>query len=666
MTIHYLFKRFYELGPRKFFWRVCETLKQKSYLFIDQYFVLKFKIIQKIIFPKPSHKQLQNFQQKLRKWNKFLSNNSLNPESFFQKDLYFHLQQVKNGKTYLFQRYVVEKEKGFSLWHADWIGDFKFYTKKHLPFFANIYIPITTSKKFLSPKKNHPFGAEIKVCWDRNRLQNESMLASLLNQKNISKFDKDFIQAKLNQNISSLLDSSVFLCGANWQNPMEVAIRSINLIHIFSCWQNKSKKLLSKIYQNLLKHQYFIHRYLETSATPNNHYLADLLGLAFLNIFLNKKTKKDLKLFFAKIFIQFQNQMLNDGSFYEGSTSYHKLNLEMLSYLFLLAKCVKIKPPPKLSERFAKAKKFFHACSFKTFYLKSGDSDSGQILFGLTETSHPRNNLLQIQRFNDFGLIVVKNDNFFLSLRNFNFNPTIQPSGHFHHEQLAINLVINQHPIFTSLGTPSYTSQANLRNYARSHKAHNTFFFEQEFNEFEKYSNNLFKLNLRLQIENKGLVKNKIKNETQIVTITGINNDFLNFGITKIRKIRIFYNINQKKIQQIEIEDQVKFSYSLKIEGLNWAFDLQKTACENKVWWNWIFDPALKVKKLSPKNFVCLAGDTKIYFISSLIMKKKLKSFASSYLHNQNTSSLSGFVKGKIFQKSNETFLIKNNFIMHL
>jgi len=77
-----------------------------------------------------------------------------------------------------------------------------------------------------------------------------------------------------------------------------------------------------------------------------------------------------------------------------------------------------------------------------------------------------------LELFPDFGLHVIKGNDFFLALRCVENYRTDAPTGHLHDDNLAIELFADGRLLISDPGTYVYTSLPNARNAYRSANAH--------------------------------------------------------------------------------------------------------------------------------------------------------------------------------------------------
>ncbi|MFA5306829.1 MAG: heparinase II/III family protein, partial [Candidatus Babeliales bacterium] len=298
-----------------------------------------------------------------------------------------------------------------------------------------------------------------------------------------------------------------FLFGVNWVNPMEIALRGINLVSALHLFKHEPciTETFWTSYGTLLVHHidYLEHNW-EVSDRPNNHYLADLVGHFYLCTCLRfvARYNRAQCITAHKIFEQLKHQTLPDGTSYEGSTHYHKLVTELTELFIKLADHSDILLPTSLRTKFMLMQQFIRDCSDRTGRLVHiGDEDGGRVgnYWGScfdTPAVHPeyaasacieghgRNSARTESKstcysplitYPHFGLSIIKDSRIHLTFRHPTYTPH-QPTGHFHNDQLSITLSINGIQLLVDPGTYCYTANATQRNYFRSFAAHNTWY----------------------------------------------------------------------------------------------------------------------------------------------------------------------------------------------
>ncbi len=405
-------------------------------------------------------------------------------------------------------------------WHIDFLNNKMAYQdmtyQDMVPewkssFYQNIKIKTGNTNSF------NKLYQDIKIPWELSRLQH---IPSVCIAGDIKTFQR---------HINSWIDNNPFLIGVNWVCPMDVAIRAINLINGFYLLKNNKdidKSFWIKLINSLYDHAIYLENNFEIFYKPNNHYIADLLGFFYLCFLFNhiKHFQKAKIKTYKKILEQFDLQIQNDGTCYEGSTSYHKLITEMFSHFYYLCKKNNseehTQPSPKamagtasvetfnvldLPKSFVtklkKAQQFIEDCTDNAGnFVQIGDNDSGKILeesFSVLDKSKEHtqpspkamagtasvetfnvydNN--KIQHYSDFGISIIKNSRWHITYRHPTFNKK-QPTGHFHQDELSITFSYNGIPILVDPGSYLYTANKAWRNRMRSYRSHNNFYIEE-------------------------------------------------------------------------------------------------------------------------------------------------------------------------------------------
>ncbi len=330
----------------------------------------------------------------------------------------------------------------------------------------------TWTKKVNAGDKNNP---DIRIAWEFSRLQFLIPLAISDFYGCGSSQATDFAEKV----IESWIENNPFLTGPNWTSAMEAAIRASNLIWIV-CLMDLGQELSSKIVQQLCLHTTFIEDCFEDFDRPNNHVLADLVGLSYLQAFFgNENALKETLLQFSH---QIDHQILSDGSSYEGSMGYHRLVCEMFLHAQALSDVFGCQSFKKIDEKKDKIFKFFLSShDDRGQMIHIGDLDSSKFVFGL-QAKQTFKKKLEIEYFHDFGVAFFRQENFFASFRLPAGNKS-QPTGHFHLDWLSVTLQICGVDIFIDSGSGFYSKDRWVRDYFRSFYAHSTVFDQRFGNE---------------------------------------------------------------------------------------------------------------------------------------------------------------------------------------
>jgi len=210
------------------------------------------------------------------------------------------------------------KKIGESFWHADFKSGHRW--NPHV-FFADI------------PHDAHVPGADIKVPWELSRCGHFVTLA----QASCLTGDMKYARAFSTQ-LESWIQSNPPKYGVNWACPMDMALRACNWLAAWDIFQHSpglEKTFKDKFSLSLWEHGNHIYRHLEWGGdVSTNHYLSNLLGLVYIGLALNQK--KWIVFAQDEFSKEIFRQTYDDGFDYEGSTSYHRLVLEIFLFYGLL------------------------------------------------------------------------------------------------------------------------------------------------------------------------------------------------------------------------------------------------------------------------------------------------------------------------------------------
>ena len=188
----------------------------------------------------------------------------------------------------------------------------------------------------------HLSGVDIKVPWELARLQHlpQIAIAYFLSKKHRKKL-KDS-EVYLNEFCNVVLDfiaNNPPRFGVNWRSSMDVGIRAVNILVAYDIFQDAGAKFREPFKDILTKsmfdHGHFIfNNFGWNRFHRGNHYLSHVTSLLFISAYLptNTKTNSWLALSIQELIVEFKSQFNEDGSNFEGSTAYHRLSGEMITY----------------------------------------------------------------------------------------------------------------------------------------------------------------------------------------------------------------------------------------------------------------------------------------------------------------------------------------------
>ena len=188
----------------------------------------------------------------------------------------------------------------------------------------------------------HLPGVDVKVPWELARMQHLPMLARAFRIAEASK--RVVYMREFRNEILDFIAVNPPQFGVNWHCTMDVGIRVANWLVAYDLFKtfgasfddDFERVLAASIYD----HGRHIIRNLEYS--PNlrsNHYLSDIAGLLFAALHLPPSDETEAWLAFAlqELVSEMAHEFHEDGSNFEGSTSYHRLSTELMLYSALFA-----------------------------------------------------------------------------------------------------------------------------------------------------------------------------------------------------------------------------------------------------------------------------------------------------------------------------------------
>lgn len=175
--------------------------------------------------------------------------------------------------------------------------------------------------------------ADIKVPWESARLHHLVTLAlAYRNTGSESYLDK------LIQDLESFIQHNPPSIGPNWFYSMEVSIRIFNIKLALDIIHSKNDKINIEKYSSYLAYSaiHILNNLEWRGGIRNNHYLISLIGLFVISLSFKNSFyfRKSANFSFKEINTELSYHIYKDGGGAEQSTSYHRLNLEMLSYFF--------------------------------------------------------------------------------------------------------------------------------------------------------------------------------------------------------------------------------------------------------------------------------------------------------------------------------------------
>ena len=250
----------------------------------------------------------------------------LNPKGFHNKK--YNTNQMKMyGKA--INRLLSSQDKEYV--PINWFVDYK------TGFFYNPLI-YHNKENCLRTIGQYP-GVDIKTVWELGRLYH---LVPLAIYASIS--DKLIQKGIIKEYYCEMLDfiqNNPIGRTVQWSCPMDVAIRIVNVLISFDILKqlDNEKIITEKFEKKLTKFIRYSCRYVLDNIEyggkrSSNHYLSNIVGIAFGAAYLPASEETDAWLVFAvqEMIEQVKVQFYEEGSNFEGSTSYHRLSTELVLY----------------------------------------------------------------------------------------------------------------------------------------------------------------------------------------------------------------------------------------------------------------------------------------------------------------------------------------------
>lgn len=174
--------------------------------------------------------------------------------------------------------------------------------------------------------------------------------------------------------------------GLNWASSLEVSMRLISW-----CWALilfRNAKVLTgsffiKMLAGLRLHASHIERYLSVYFSPNTHLTGEALGLFYMGLLFPvlKDSERWLSQGIAILGDQIEQQVHEDGVYFEQSTRYQYYTAEIYFQFLLLARRNDLPLPPAVDDRLQKMMDFLLAvCRPDGSMPQIGDADGGWLL----------------------------------------------------------------------------------------------------------------------------------------------------------------------------------------------------------------------------------------------------------------------------------------------
>ncbi len=459
-------------------------------------------------------------------------------------------------------------------WHTDFKSGYRWNPKS---FYRNI-------------RFGHKPGVDVKVPWELSRFQHLPLLGQAFALTQDNKYADEF-----RNQIDDWIRNNRVGFGVNWVCTMDVAIRAVNWLVAQEYFRDKStfsEDFWRSFFISIYEHGRYIRRHLEKTYPKANHYLSNIVGLFFIALYCPffKESNKWWRFCVKELEKEMKNQVYDDGCNFEGSTSYHRLVLELFFYAELLSQRAGIRLSSAYHNRLKRMFTFSLYCIKPDGKIPQiGDNDNGRLLIFSSRPTLDHAYLLSLAAIHfhdpDFKLKTFPFDEeafwvfgkegqeiwkdlpyrkqelcsktfpeagwYIMRHKNHYCFVSCGPNGqggkgvHTHNDKLSFELMLNGDDIIVDPGTYVYTPFPEWRNRFRSTAFHNA--IQIEHMEQNDISADLFEMRQGVQCKDCTL----IESESKIVFKGSV--EYLKIDAEHTRQIVLYKNEGV-----VEIFDTIK------------------------------------------------------------------------------------------------------------
>jgi len=330
--------------------------------------------------------------------------------------------------------------------------------------------------------------------------------------------------------------------GPHWLNAMEVALRAIQWCQALSLFFRAPRSEFhapNSLLPSLLAHGRYIRRYLEwTPRGRTNHYIADLVGLLTLSVFVPqfREAAECRRFATSELEREIEAQTTPENFHDEASTAYHHFVVE----LYTLVTALDREHHLGFSSRFCKRVEQMNEtdmalCGPEDIDPRIGDDDSGALAVADWGTSSSKRSGSVSRRTSSVSF--HSSDIYILRSEAISCHVACGPNGqqevggHAHNDKLSVVIRLQGREIVVDSGTFCYSADIAARDRFRSTAMHNTIMVDgQEQNPLEDWRM------LQDRTRAKGLLWKDSANET---VFQGEHSGYAEIGVIHRRTVRL-------------------------------------------------------------------------------------------------------------------------------
>ena len=195
---------------------------------------------------------------------------------------------------------------------------------------------------YLRVPYGHLPGVDVKVPWELARMQHLPQVALAFGcaRAGLPRFlPPERYRGAFRNQVLDFVATNPPRWGVNWRSTMEVAIRIANWLlayDLFRAYGAEFDRGFEAVFAASVREhgRHVAHNLDRSPAWRNNHYLADLAGLAFVAGYLppTRETRRWGRAAAAGLARETGRQFLGDGAHFESSTGYHALAAQLVAW----------------------------------------------------------------------------------------------------------------------------------------------------------------------------------------------------------------------------------------------------------------------------------------------------------------------------------------------
>jgi len=394
----------------------------------------------------------------------------------------------------------------------DWYRDFK----------SGYVFPAVHYTRIARTVYRLPRGADVKVPLELSRFNHVIELGQAYWLSGNEAF-----AGEIRDQILSWIDANPPEIGCNWMLAMEAAIRAANWTWAYAFIRYSpacDDEFHFRFVKSMLEHGRFIRSNLERrTGFVGNHYVSDLLGLAYISLAFPELPGADAWRDFALKELEREVLVQNrpDGVNFEASVGYHRLAVELFLYPYMLFRMHGIEPSGQYRDRLESMIEYVHHYTPPSGIAPTiGDGDDGRVhvcaplpvndhryllavgaeifdrpewrqrdpevnrfafwmLGGNWSPVDPLPSSIKSRAFPDGGVYVMRKGDIHLVVDAGDVGQNGK-GGHAHNDTLSVVLSVGDRRVLIDPGTYCYTPYPDMRDRFRSTRMHNTVMIDDQ------------------------------------------------------------------------------------------------------------------------------------------------------------------------------------------